>query len=62
MAAPVIVVLNRDYAEDVCRHLHGDVYLDSDVDRLLEAMHAATVVRAAALRDTQTDLFGGEPA
>jgi hypothetical protein len=62
MAAPIIVALDREYAEQVWRHLNGDIYLDQDVDLLLDAMKAAAVAK-----DLQTglfeqaDLFGERP-
>ena len=59
MAAPIVVVLNREYAEQVWRHLRGEVYLDDDVDRLLGAMEAAAVVKLDDQRTVQADLFGG---
>ena len=60
MAAPVVVVLNRPYAEQVARHLYGDVYTDLEIDQLLDAMQAAAVTKAENLHDLQTDLFGGD--
>ena len=55
MSAPIIVALNREYAEQVWRHIAGEVYLDRDVDQLLEAMIAAAVTKMESLRKLQSE-------